>query len=66
MASIKVKGMSCMHCVKSVTEALGQVPGVVNVRVDLASGMASFDEAGPIDMAAVRRAILAIGFEVEG
>jgi copper chaperone len=39
MASIlKVKGMSCQHCVMSVTKALGQLEGIKNVQVDLAKG----------------------------
>ena len=33
-----VKGMTCEHCVKSVTSELGAVPGVCDVQVDLPTG----------------------------
>lgn len=32
---LKVEGMSCEHCVKAVTNAVGVLPGVSNVSVDL-------------------------------
>ena len=33
-----VSGMTCQHCVASVTEEVGEVPGVTEVDVDLAPG----------------------------
>lgn len=36
-AIINVEGMSCEHCVKAVTNAVGILPGVFNVGVDLES-----------------------------
>ena len=35
---LKVKGMSCQHCVMSITKALSQLEGIKNVQVDLAKG----------------------------
>ena len=35
MPVIKVKGMSCNHCVMAVTKALNEVDGVRDVKVDL-------------------------------
>lgn len=32
---LKVEGMSCEHCVKAVQKAVGALPGVENVLVDL-------------------------------
>ncbi|HNX14461.1 MAG TPA: copper chaperone CopZ [Oscillospiraceae bacterium] len=32
---IRVDGMSCEHCVKAVTKAVGALPGIGNVTVDL-------------------------------
>ncbi len=61
MASVKIKGMSCQHCVKSTREALEKLDGVSNVQVDLENGEATFD--GDIDMDKVSEAILKIGFE---
>ena len=41
---MSVEGMSCMHCVKTVTEALSEVPDVTEVReVSLQKGMAGFE-----------------------
>ena len=40
---INITGMSCGNCVKHVTQALSKVPGVQNVKVDLASAHASLD-----------------------
>lgn len=34
----QVTGMTCGHCVKAVSEEVGQVPGVSDVSVDLESG----------------------------
>jgi len=34
---LNVNGMSCEHCVKAVTNAVGGLPGVSDVAVDLAA-----------------------------
>ena len=65
MATIKIKGMRCGHCVGSVTQALSEVPGISNVRVDLAKGEAAYDEATPISADKIKEVISSIGFEVE-
>lgn len=36
--NILVAGMTCGHCVASVTEELSAIPGVTDVAVDLVSG----------------------------
>lgn len=33
---LKVDGMSCEHCIKAITKAVGALPGVSGVSVDLA------------------------------
>jgi len=53
MKTIKIKGMSCRHCVLAVSKALSAVDGVKDVRVDLEKGEASFEEERPVDMEAV-------------
>ncbi|MDR0197021.1 MAG: copper ion binding protein [Oscillospiraceae bacterium] len=35
---LKVEGMSCEHCVKAVTGAVGALPGVFGVSADLTAG----------------------------
>ncbi len=64
MTTIKIKGMSCNHCVMAVTKALNEIEGIKNVKVDLAKGEAVFDEIKPIDMDLVRKGIKKAGYEV--
>lgn len=39
--TLKIDGMTCGHCVSSVTEELSAVPGVRNVEVALSAGSTS-------------------------
>jgi len=64
MATIKIKGMSCQHCVMAVTKALGGIEGIKDIRVDLAKGEATFTEAEPVDRKAISERIKKAGFEV--
>ncbi len=64
MKTIKIKGMSCNHCVMAVTKTLNKIEGIKNVTVDLKKGEATFDEAKPVDMAAVKEQIRKAGYEV--
>ncbi|CCH49226.1 heavy-metal-associated domain-containing protein [Pseudodesulfovibrio piezophilus] len=64
MPVVKVKGMSCQHCVKSVTEALKALKAK-DISVDLLSGDVTYAEETPITPDAVKEAITKIGFEVE-
>lgn len=61
-----VTGMSCDHCVRSVREEVGGVPGVTDVEVDLRSGAVTVHSSGPVDDAAVKAAIEEAGYEVAG
>ena len=58
-----VVGMTCGHCVNSVTEEVTQVPGVTGVDVDLASGGLTVTGAD-IDDTAVRAAVEEAGYQV--
>jgi len=62
MTRIKVKGMSCQHCVESTRKALEAIPGISNIQIDLAKGEAAFD--GKVEIQTVQEAITRIGFEV--
>ena len=64
MTTIKIKGMSCNHCVMAVTKALGTVDGIQDLKVSLEAGEAVFEETRPVDMAAVKEKIKKAGFEV--
>ncbi len=60
----EVQGMTCDHCVRSVTEEVGAVDGVSSVDVDLKAGTAVV--TGDADADAVRAAVVEAGFEVTG
>jgi copper chaperone len=64
MPTITVKGMSCQHCVASVTKALSDIEGISDVAVNLENGSATFSEKIPIAPEIIKKAIAAIGFEV--
>jgi copper chaperone len=57
-----VEGMTCAHCVLSVTEEVSEVPGVEKVDVDLASGRMVV--RGDVTDEAVRAAVSEAGYEV--
>ena len=61
-----VVGMTCGHCVSSVTEEVSQVPGVTDVDVDLATGGLTGTSDTPVDDAAVQAAVEEAGYSVAG
>jgi copper chaperone len=65
MATIlKVKGMSCQHCVMSVTKALNQLEGIQNVQVDLQKEEVRFDNTKALVLNRIEKAIEEAGYEV--
>lgn len=56
--TIKINGMSCMHCVMAVKKALGNVPGLTTL--DVKVGEAKVE--GPVD--AAKAAIEDAGYDV--
>ena len=66
MKSIKIKGMSCQHCVMAVTRALGALEGIQNVKVDLKTGVATYEEVKTVDNALVVAAVKKAGYDVVG
>jgi copper ion binding protein len=65
-ATLKVRGMSCNHCVHAVTTALEAAPGVTRAQVDLQQGRAviDYDESRvtPRELASV---VMDEGYEAE-
>jgi copper chaperone len=61
-----VAGMTCGHCVSAVTEEVGKIPGVLDVRVDLATGAVDVASTEAVDTAAVREAVEEAGYELVG
>jgi copper chaperone len=61
---VKIKGMTCQGCVRSVTRVLEQVPGVASVQVSLERGEAALDYDGTrANLADFRKAVEGAGFE---
>lgn len=60
-----VEGMTCGHCVASVTEEVTQIPGVSDVAVDLESGAVTVTSQDELDTEAVRAAVTEAGFELK-
>ena len=62
---ILVSGMTCSHCVSSVSEELTAVAGIESVDIDLNAGGISrvtIHSAAPVDPAAVRAAVEEAGY----
>jgi copper chaperone len=64
MKKIKIKGMSCQHCVMAVTRALSAVDEIKDVKVDLKSGTATYEETKAVDPMVVAAAVKMAGYEV--
>jgi copper chaperone len=62
MESIKIKGMSCQHCVGSVKKALENISGLSQVSVNLDKSEATFNNEN-VSREKIREAISKIGFE---
>ena len=60
-----VQGMTCGHCVASVTEEVQEIAGVEHVDVVLETGVVTVKSAQPLDDTAVRAAVEEAGYRVE-
>jgi copper chaperone len=61
-----VKGMTCGHCVSSVTEEVSAISGVQQVDVDLPTGKVTITSDAPVTEDAVRAAVTEAGYELVG
>lgn len=64
MTKLKIEGMTCNHCVKSVTEALEKVPGVDKV-VDVSLAQKQAVVSGHAQPAALVSAVAELGYDVQ-
>lgn len=58
----QVAGMTCGHCVSSVTEEIGEIAGVESVEVDLETGEVVVISAGLLDRSQVEAAVAEAGY----
>ncbi|SIM87439.1 heavy-metal-associated domain-containing protein [Micromonospora cremea] len=63
-ATYQVQGMTCGHCVNSVSTEISSIAGVNDVQVDLGSGRVTVTSAAPLDPAAVRAAVDEAGYDL--
>ncbi len=63
-AEYTVIGMTCGHCVASVTEEVQEIAGVTDVAVDLATGILRVTSEHPIPEDEVTAAVEEAGYEV--
>ncbi len=59
-----VTGMTCGHCVASVTEEVREIPGVQEVDVVLETGTLTLTSDEDIDDGAVRDAVEEAGYQL--
>jgi copper chaperone len=59
-----VTGMTCGHCVNAVSTELGRLPGVREVRVELATGEVSVVSDGPLPLDEVVAAVDEAGYQL--
>ena len=59
-----VTGMTCEHCVRSVTQELQEIAGVIVVEVDLATGAVRVVSDRPVSDAGVRAAVEEAGYQL--
>ena len=60
---LKVEGMTCNGCVKSLEKAFSEEPNISSAQVDLANKIAEVDSN--IDPEAIVRIVEGLGFEAE-
>jgi copper chaperone len=61
-----VDGMTCEHCVASVTEEISELDGVSAVAVELSTGAVTVTSAQPLDTTDVRTAVEEAGYKLAG
>ncbi|SNT65348.1 Copper chaperone CopZ [Asanoa hainanensis] len=63
-ATYTVTGMTCAHCVSAVTSEISALPGVTDVRIDLANGAVAVTSEAPLALGDVRAAVDEAGYEL--
>ena len=59
-----VTGMTCGHCEASVSEEIGELPGVLSVAADHTTGQVTVTSAEPLDRSAVTAAVEEAGYSL--
>ena len=59
-----VTGMTCGHCISSVSAEVGAISGVTDVDVDLTSGRVTVTSEQPVSTEQVREAVEEAGYSL--
>jgi copper chaperone len=59
-----VTGMTCSHCVSSVTEEVSGIDGVRDVRIELATGQVTVNSDRDLTVDEVREAVTEAGYQL--
>jgi copper chaperone CopZ len=62
IATVRVEGMTCQHCVRAVFTALAAVPGIH--RADVSIGSVAVEHDGSVTIEQLREAIAVAGYGV--
>ncbi len=62
--TVKIKGMSCNHCVMAVDQALRQISDVKEVKVVLDEGKAIIEHDKSVDMNKIKEVVEKAGYEI--
>jgi copper chaperone CopZ len=65
-STYQVKGMTCGHCVGTVSGEISQLDGVTGVEVDLATGAVTVTSEATLERDAVAAAVDEAGYELVG
>lgn len=65
-STYQVTGMTCGHCARSVSSEIGNVAGVTDVQVDLATGAVTVTATACLDTDEVRDAVHEAGYQLVG
>jgi copper ion binding protein len=60
----QVEGMTCGHCVASVSEEIGELAGVESVDVVLETGVVTVSSAAPLEREQVAAAVEDAGYRL--
>ncbi|KKK71355.1 hypothetical protein LCGC14_2914760, partial [marine sediment metagenome] len=63
--TLKIEGMSCMHCVGRVKQAIAALSGVQEAKVEVGTAQVSFDDSA-VSVEAIAEAVVKSGYKVVG
>ncbi len=63
--TLKIEGMSCMHCVGRVKQAIAALSGVQEAKVEVGTAQVSFDDSA-VSVEEIAEAVVKSGYKLAG